>query len=526
MSKFIKYLSLVLALLMVATCFAACGGKKDKDTGGKVENPNQYEDPDEQAFWDRMGKVNFNGTEISFIVCGGDENMEEDSLNSRSIAPFDTEDLSFAVNSAVVDRNTQVEKSLNVKINLKAVSGMQDLANRLQSSLFMGMHEYDIVAGYQYFDIGLTIGENAGSFLNYEAMDEKDNYISLDQPYWDANLYNEMAYKDCAFWVTGDLSQSWVGCVTVSFVNKTLWDRYEEVIKSVPAAQGITDLYEIVDKGLWTIELVSEISKKIYVDNNANEKIDLGDTVGYISYQPSLNTVMTDVLAAGAHINYSTTGQDGTPSISFDNQRTNLFASKLEKLYNESNALLVAWDNDKYIVEMFAEGNILMTPNYMNKAESDLTEMTDTYVVLPPPLLLANEKYSACFGDSCSQYGIPYTTKNEGKLAAATATLEAMAFYSYKYVTPVYYDLMLKGRYTHVDVDSQKQADIIDMIRDSKFTDFAMLWSNSIENVTWFFRENCTNRNITTETNKKASSWASALEDLLEDIEATYFIQL
>ena len=175
---------------------------------------------------------------------------------------------------------------------------------------------------------------------------------------------------------------------------------------------------------------------------------------------------------------------------------------------------------------MFAEGNILMTPNYMNKAESDLTEMTDTYVVLPPPLLLAHDKYSTCYGDSCSQYGIPYTTKREGKLAAATATLEAMAFYSYKLVTPVYYDLMLKGRYTHVDVDSQKQAEIIDDIRDAKFTDFAMIWSNSLGNLTWFFRENCTSDSITTATKKQQTTWEAKMDDLLEDIESTYWMEL
>ncbi len=529
MSKFVKFLSLIMALLMFAMCFAACGSKEDKEKD--EENDEEIVDEDVLAFRERIeakagGQPNFNNAEINFIVCGGDEKMEEDSLNSRSIAPFNTEDLTFAVNSAVVDRNNEVEKYLKVKIKLKAVSGMQALAEKVSGPLSMGLHEYDVIAAYQYFDIGLTIGEHAGAILNYETMPEADNYIDMSQPYWDSTLYETMKYKDTAFWITGDLSQNWVGCVTVSFVNKTLWDRYADRIATIPAANGISDLYEIVDQGLWTIDLISEISKEIYVDNNANEKIDLGDTVGFVSYQPSLNTIMTDVLAAGAHITYSTVDSDGTPVIDFDNSRTNLFAAKLSKLYTESNALLVSWDKDKYIVEMFAEGNILMTPNYMNKAEDDLTEMTETYVVLPPPLLIAREKYSTCYGDSCSQYGIPYTTKNEKKLAAATATLEAMAFYSYKLVTPVYYDLMLKGRYTHVDVDNQKQAAIIDMIRDAKFTDFAMIWSNNLSNITWFFRQNCTSSSITTATEKQQQSWETKLTELLEDIEATYWIEI
>ena len=517
MKKIIKALSLLMALLMLAACFAACGGGNGND--GDSDGPQETTDPEILAFRERMGKLDFEGETISFIVTGGDEDMEDDTLQSRSIALFDTTDLSYAVDSAIVSRNTAVEKEINVKIDLKKCVGMQALSSTLQETLSTGLHEYDIVAGYQYFDIGLTIGENAGNFLNYETIDEEDNYIHLDQPYWDSYLYDAMTYKECAFWVTGDLSQTWVGSVSVSFVNKTLWDKYADTIATLKPAHGISDIYEIVDKGYWTMDLIIEISKAIYSDDNDNDKIDLGDTVGYASYSPSLNTTMTDVLAAGAHITFSEM-KDGVPTMSFKNNRTNLFASKLYSLYTSSKALLMEWQ-DKYIVELFAEGKILMTPNWMTRAETDLTEMTDIYLVLPPPLLIEGEKYTTQYGDSVSQYGIPYTTRDiADKVAAATATLETMAFYSKKMITPVYYDQMLKGRYTHVDADSQKQAEIIDMIRDSKYTDFAMLWSNKMGNLTWFFRQSCTSNNLISEIESKNSAWINNLQKLLDEIEA------
>ena len=143
MSKFTKLMSLFFVLVMVVSCFAACGGKKDDNGPGKETDSTKI-DEDVKAFRDRMeakGKTDFGGAEINFIVCGGDEEMEDDSLNTRSITPFDTEDLSFAVNSAVVDRNNEVEKYLNVKIKLKAVSGMQALAGKITGPLSMGMHE-------------------------------------------------------------------------------------------------------------------------------------------------------------------------------------------------------------------------------------------------------------------------------------------------------------------------------------------------------------------------------------------------
>ena len=515
MKKFARVLSLLMALIMLAACFAACGKEEKKPTGG---GGGDNSDPDVKAFRERMNGATFDGETISFIVTGGDEEMAEDTLQSRSIALLDTTDLSYAVDSAIVDRNNAVEAEIDVKIDLKKCVGMQSLSGVLVTALSTGLHEYDIVAGYQYFDIGITLGENAGYFLNYETIDEEENYIHLDQPYWDSYLYDAMTYKEAAFWVTGDLSQSWVGSVSVSFVNKTLWDKYADTIATLAPAHGISDIYEIVDKGYWTMDLIIEISKAIYSDDNDNDKIDLGDTVGYASYSPSLNTTMTDVLAAGAHITFSEM-KDGVPTMTFKNTRTNLFASKLHTLYTASKALLLEWQ-DKYIVELFAEGKILMTPNWMTRAETDLTEMTDVYLVLPPPLLIEGEKYTTQYGDSVSQYGIPYTTRDVAdKVAAATATLETMAFYSRKLITPVYYDQMLKGRYTHVDADSQKQAEIIDMIRDAKYTDFAMLWSNKMGNLTWFFRQSCTSNNLISEIESKNSAWVNTLEDLLYEIE-------
>ena len=523
MKKIIRLLSLIIALLMLGTCLAACGGNEDENPDTPPANTTV--DENAETLEGKLGKdLDFKGETIDFVICGGDMEAGECGMQSRSIVPFGDEDLSFAVNSATLDRNATVEKELNVKINLKNVLPMQSLPEHLTPILSARMHEYDVVGAYQYFDIGLTIGETIGSFLNYETMDPASNYIDLEADYWDKDLYNTLKYKDVAFWVTGDLSQNWVGCITVSFVNKTLWEQYSDVIAAIPASQGITDLYELVEKKLWTIDLISAISKEIWVDKNSNEKVDYGDVVGFISYETSLNTIMTDVLAAGANISYSKLDGNGVPEISFYNSRTQLFATKLTKLYMESNALIVKWDNEKYIVEMFAEGNILFTPNYLYQAEHCLTEMTDTYIVLPPPLLVAGESYSTCLGDSVSQYGIPTTILKEGNLAATTATLEALAFYSHKMVTPVYYDQMLKGRYTHVE-SGDKQPAMIDMIRDARFSDFAMVWSNQLGNVTWFFRQNCQNRRLTENVSASEGTWKNNMTKLLEQIESSIWME-
>ena len=555
MKNAIRIISLLLVLVMCIGVFAACGGSSEKTDDDKTENSGDKNqsgdkegDTDADAdtdtdtdtdsdveveeggvtvivqgnVSDKIGKQDFGGKQIKFVVTGASWDKEEGSLQTRSIDLRPLDDDTYEVNSAILDRNAQVEKELNVDIVLEYTVSMQALSDHLTPLLATKIHTYDVVAGYQYFDIGMTLGDNIGTFLNYENIDPAKNFIDMSAPYWDSTMYETMKYKDCAFWITGDLSLSWVSGVTVSFVNQTMWDQYIDIIKQYTG--GITDLYELVEKKMWTIDLVSEISKNIWQDTNNNEVVDYGDVVGFISYKDTLNCIMTDVLAAGAGISYSTLDADGVPTMSFYNNRTNLFANRLNKLYTQSNALLVDWDDDKYVVEMFGEGNVLFTPNYLHQAESSLREMTDTYLVLPPPLLLKGENYTTCLGDNVSQYGIPTTTAKDGDLAATTATLEAMAFYSNQMVSPVYYDKMLKGRFTALE-SGDKQAGMIDLIRKSTFSDFAMVWSNQLGNVTWFFRSNCLNNRLTQQVKAQETSWRNKLTTLLEDIESSLWVE-
>ncbi|MBE6639447.1 MAG: hypothetical protein E7616_08390 [Ruminococcaceae bacterium] len=512
MKNALRIISLMLTLIMCLGVFAACG-KKDPTTKPPV-------DGDETEDW--WAGMNYGGATIKFLVCDGDEATKE--LPSRSIWVDPEGDLSFNVNAAVNDRNKTVEKDLNVKIEMDTCEQSQT-GTTILPSLTTGLHEYDVVGAYQYFDMGLTIGENGGLFVNYASEELADDiYLNVDQPWWDKDLYDLLSYGGCSFWITGDLSQPWIASVFVSYVNGDMWSTYKDRIAAIPAANGISDPFELVNQGLWTIDLWMEISKEVYVDSNANEKVDLSDKVGYLGYVPGLSNIMADALAAGAGIIYSTKTDDNL-SMAFDNSRTGLFASKLYQLYNESNACQMAWDDNKYIMEAFADGNALLTVNQLHTSEQYLAEMTN-FLVLPVPKLFPTDKYSTTNHDNITLYGIPKTTKDEGKLAAATATLERMGQLSYEIVTPAYYDNALKTRYTRYEEDMDAQGKMIDTIRESVTHDFAALYSNLIGNITWFFRQEVNNKNITTKIQSEASAWDSKLADVLEDIEAAYFIDV
>ena len=530
------FLLSVLLLLSISSCSAQNTNSQtqpDTDTSTEedeqlIVNPPEYYDEPQYSLPDgrptitaRIGKKDFGGQEIRFIVSGAVWEEDKGSLQTRSIALMPLDDTSYAVNQAVIMRNKQVENELNVKIKLEYTVDNGALTDHLTPIFASKVHTYDVVVGCQYYDIGLNLGNNNSALVDLNSLDREDNYIHLDSSYpyysyWDKTTYESVSYMDKAYWLTGDISLSWVGGMAVSFVNKSLWDQYTEVISEHTG--GITDLYELVEKKMWTLNLISAISKDIWVDKNSNETVDYGDVVGFISYKNTLNCVMTDVLAAGADITYSKLNTEGVPEISFYNNRTSVFATKLVNLYTKSNSLLVDWDDEKYVVEMFAEGNVLFTPNYLHSAESSLREMTDTYLILPPPLLIKGDDYSTCLGDSVSQFAILSTVLTDGDLGATTATLDAMALYSQYYVTPTYYDQILGGKYS-TDYEMQKR---ISFIRNSIKNDFALIWDQHLGGVSSFFRLECTQKHLTSKIKRQNDTWSESLNTLLEEIEATY----
>ena len=545
MKNAIRLLSLLLVLVMCVGTLVACGGgSKEQENTNEGNNNNEgtqgdtttvvgseegdITNRDDTKLDAKLPDLDFGGQTIKFLVCNGDEATKD--LPGRSVLP--TENLTFEVNSMAIDRNTIVENTLKVKIEMDTCE-QGETQSRITDILATGLHEYDVVGAYQYYDMGLTIGDNGGFFVNFESESLQDDiYVNVNRAYWDKEIYDMLTYGGCAYWVTGDISQTWIASVFVSFVNGDMWEQYASVIASCEAAKGISDPFQLVEEGLWTMGLWQEISQKIWSDKNGNEQVDLGDVVGFLTYQPSLNNIMADGLAAGAGVTYSKL-VNGTWEMDFANKQNTMFANTLYNLYQpESKACKIAI-SDKYIMEEFADGNGLMTVNLLHMSEHYLSNMNNFYV-LPVPKLLQGKStgYSTTTHDNLTLFGIPATAVAEGKLAAITATLELMACESYNLVTPAYYNNALKSRYVHTnDGTRDQQSKMIDTIRSSVTHDFASIYGNLVGgktgagSPTHFFRTDCEKSQFVTSVKSKNNVWANGLKGVLEDIEASYYME-
>ncbi|MBQ8912142.1 MAG: hypothetical protein IJY89_06185, partial [Clostridia bacterium] len=210
MKTFCRIMAALLVALMLLTAVVACNTdtKNTKPQGGgeTVEDPNRP-------------KINerFDGTTVNFYVNG-------QGLQSRSIDLGDEDDPDYEVNVQVKKRNAQVEQELGVDIVLAEVGTMQGTYEVLQPLLASELYVYDVIALYQYFDLGLALGDTVGSFYNLLDMPEGvTNYLDLEASYWSQSLLNTLAYKGVAFFVTGDLAQTYTGTMFVSYVNAVMW---------------------------------------------------------------------------------------------------------------------------------------------------------------------------------------------------------------------------------------------------------------------------------------------------------------
>ncbi len=500
-SVFLRVAALVLIPCLGVPLLLSCRNLKllkPQEGASESERAPTSQEQSSPSEEEQLPQVSFygNGEQVKFYVMGR-------GLNARSIDLGEDDDPELAVNMQVKKRNEQIEKELNVDIVLSRVQGMSEMGNSLGYYLASGAYFADVVGVYQYFDLGYALVEEwPSAFYNLNNMPEGQiNYLNFDAPYWDSTLYEELSYKGTAYYFTGDLNQSYLSTLFVSYVNADLFARYGDKIAKLPHSGGFSDPYDIVKNGYWTMDLFIELADLLYIDNgNTVGEVDYKDQVGLMTYNEQLNNIMADMLVAGSHVNYGTRTAEGTPQVAINTKENMAFYNKLYTLLCETKAATIPWlstgagEEMNYIMDVFAGGKVLLTVNTLHCAGQYLENMKDEYLVLPLPMFdhaqydksSPSLGYSTQLGDSVNQYAIPKSIGDE-KIPAVTATLELMGYYSDLWVTPAFYGDMLGEKYEK----DARVSEMLELIRKGIYTDFIFVWSNDLDNIAWKFRTNC-----------------------------------
>jgi len=483
-----RVIVLLLALTMVfsALSLASCAENQTQ-----TNNNNNQENGDDRIWLDDLSDdIDLEGETVTFVG-HGNAAAERFGLEGSFVDEPDGE----TVNDAMYESTENVKRRFNVEIECITASNM--LSDSIVNQLMAGDTDYDVLAGYAYYDFSLA---SNGYVLDINELDAlgAGGIINTSKSYWAKNYIDAASYKDNTYWLVGDISIETLGCMYVTFVNDALYQK--------TCAEKYGDIYTIVNNGEWTVDKLSEMSALCYNDNNGNDKYDDADTYGWATHWMHV----VDGFTTGLGIEYTQKQADGTVTLTLSSNSHNI--DLLQKL-NTFKALSTSHQYAQEIaaIQAFTEDRVMFMLNTLRHAEINLRDMESDYYILPAPKYnVEQENYRTGIHDQCVIFGISYASE---KVYASAVVLEALCAEHSRLVRPKYYDEALKYKYTRDDAS----ADMIDIVRDSVYTDFALCWTKDLGGITHTIRNMSANPSSTMRKNE--GQWTKSLDALIEKLE-------
>lgn len=483
-TKKITALTLVLAEL---AAMLACGDSETADTDETKTNDSVA--AEETSAVDRADTpdslpdaLDFDQTVINVL-------FPESHGGSADQIDWVSEDDGEVVSSAIYQRTTAVEERLGVEFDVNYDYTVTEWPNILRSSIMAQDGSFDLVWGAQYETVPLAA---EGMYLDLSDAE----YIDYSQPWWNNEFMEEISVGDVRYLLAGDISLSMLSYMSCVYFGK---ERFEEI-----SGETSDDLYQLVLDGGWTIDKLAEYCRLSYSDLNGDSARDEDDRYG----MGAVTASTTDHLTFDSGITFTTRDANGLPMLTIDNERTYQFVEKLYSLFYENEGVFVyppVQDSLRIVIpNKFTGGDMTFMCGYFYSADL-LREMKSDYGIIPYPKLDENvQDYASLVHDSAMLVSVPITCT---KLDAVTAAIEAIAAENWRTVTPAYYEIALKTKYTRDDTSCV----IVDMIHESGTTDFAYAYNRQLGGVGQIMRKLA---------EQKSSDFASAYAQIKTSAEA------
>ncbi len=483
-----KIISLLLALLLSAGVFLSCSEKKEEtpvaqdspSADAAADTPEEAETEIARANYpDSLPELDFGGADV-VVHSRGDDSPTEVVAEEMT---------GEAVNDAIYERNTLVGEKLNVKIGVYVGDGWEKYdasVNAIRSSIMAADGAFDIIAGWSARIPALSL---EGLFVNLNEM----NYLDFGAMWWNQSVVTDLQVAGQLHFLTGDIARSMLSAMYAYAFNQR-----------VAEDNQVEDLYAVVKEHRWTIDYVNGLTSQIYSDLNGDGTAGDEDYYGLVTNCGN----DADAYMQATRISMLSRDEEGYPILEVDEER---LASAVEKVY----ALL--WENPGVHqqsggnvwytnINSFVEDRALFATSVISGFINSLADMESDYGLLPYPLYDENQPaYGTRVQDAVSLWSIPIDAKNPDMSAAV---MEALAAQSWRTVTPAYFDVALKYRYSR-DVQT---AEMVDLIKDSIYINFECLYNESIGNP-WFVM-----RNLMTAKNSNFSSYWASQKKLIDKL--------
>ncbi len=488
---FLKLITLLICLGLLACLFAACDpGDENANLGQSTEESTDTEDEEDPNYIEDIPELNFNGYELKIQLRDNSLFIKDMYIASYEEAFSEVDRAVFARNEAVSDRFGGVEYKMEK-------SSSENADTSLLSKMLSGACDFDIIINHGH---SMTTYAQSAVLQNFYDVP----YVDLTKHYWDQNLISDFTLEEQLYVLSGDISYLLLGHTDSMVFNKGLC---EDLNIEYP--------YDAVISGDWTWELFTSLIKQADSDMNGDGKwvMEDGDIMGYV----------TDKYCGPINVLYSGGGRvsqnDGeTFSVSVYNDRNEGIFQKFFDLMEEDNCFIyTAWSSSTELVKFrqaYANGNVLFMDLRTYEIEDLIQADMMDYGVIPWPKWDDTvTEYRSWVDAGTNMMGVP-AGKTEERLEFIGAMLEALCAEGSRRVMPMYYEQILKLKFSQ---DPQSH-EIMDMIKAGRVYDMASYWRSpagmpGFELVDWY------GHNFTTwwERNRDPStSHAQTLNELFD----------
>lgn len=444
--KIMRSLTLLLALCLLVSAFAACASEDEPGNSSKTfeSTPAQSEEgleTDEEGFV--VNSINITlDREVKILYSDylkGSEAVQEEAIGES------------VVRKAVYDRWQNVQDKLNVEITWVPEPGKWDGSQNTFMQKVQTMSDtgaaYDSIVCYN-----LLPGAMAHKGLLQNLTDS--DYIDLSMPWWPQAYIEEAIVNDTLYGVAENSSQSNLVQLHGVFFNNTLVDSY-----------GLTSPYEYVYNNTWTFDNMLALIKDIGSDVNQNGKKDDADFYGLVTGTQA--KIETWFFAMGYR--YSQKNANGEIELLLSD--SNKMVEWVDRFTNATSGKDFLIHDTTHTKAFFENRSVLYMTSLVMIEEMIAKNVKMDYGVVPVPKGSdSQERYLSNVANHYAVWCIPNATKD---FQESTALIECMAYESYRTVAPIYFDICVKLRYA----PDERLYDMYDKIRDSITFDFCQTYS-------------------------------------------------
>ena len=456
MKKFARALALMLCAIMMFSVFAACDDSSTVTTeSSSTVAESQTEDSsfnDELGFYGYQGipeGTDYGGKTVRVLT------LADYQVKPESNPTFDSENMT-AVITAASECTRLVEQLLNIEVEEEGIS----TGSRYGGPFYKRVHTDAMSSTADYLFIMPALTE-AAMLASDGLLYDLNQLVDLSNPWWCKQFNDAVTIAGKTYFASGDITTKGVASTMFVLFNKEIEKKHDLVKK-----YGYSSMYEMVDKGGWTQDVMYEMSKAVYVDSNENNLCDPEDMLG-VSAQ---HNVVFWLLRSGG-INVCTLDEEGYPVLTVNNERAISLITDAQEYCQDPVSGLVIADEHKPegggpnpCVQAFIDGRCLFFFNAISAMDTVRT-MEDDFGVLPCPKYDdTQDNYTCNVGAWTSNCVAIPTSIPEEELTLAVQFIEALGAVSRKKLTPTYFEQTLQYQVSRDD-ESMRMLELINEVR-------------------------------------------------------------